>query len=78
LVETEFGSAAVTTLEAPDVGWALAQIISSDLPFDRWYRQRMEFLHGIRLAGYEQFAQKAAPPQVQELLFEWTPDVEAV
>ena len=41
LVETSFVSAAVTTLEAPDVGWALAQIITSDLPFDRWYRERM-------------------------------------
>jgi hypothetical protein len=35
----------------------------------------MEFLHGIKLAGYEQFAQKAPPPQNQELLFEWAPDI---
>ena len=75
LVETAFGSAAVTTLEAPDVGWALAQIISSDLPFDRWYRERMEFLHGINLAGYQQFARQSPPPQNQELLFEWAPDI---
>jgi hypothetical protein len=76
LVETSFVSAAVTTLEALDVGWALAQIISSDIPFDTWYRERMEFLHGISLAGYEQFAQQCRLPQNQELVFEWVPDIE--
>ncbi|MFC1960927.1 hypothetical protein ACFLYO_09470 [Chloroflexota bacterium] len=39
LVETAFGSAAVTTLEAPDVDKALGQIITSKHPFDRWYRE---------------------------------------
>ena len=74
LVETAFGSAAVTTLEAPDVAQALGQIITSDLPFDRWYRERVQELHGVNLAGYEHFPQQAPPPQNQELLFEWTSD----
>jgi hypothetical protein len=72
LVETTFGSAAVTTLEAPDVDRALGQIIASNLPFDRWYREQVRKLHSINLAGYEQFLQQTPPPPNQELTFEWT------
>jgi hypothetical protein len=71
LVETPFGSTAVTTLEAPDVGQVLGQIINSKLPFDRWYRERVLELHGINLTGYDQFILPVPPPQNQELLFEW-------
>src|SRR4030065_2687634 len=56
LVDTAFGAMAVTTLEAPDVAQALGQIIASDIPFDIWYRERLQELHGINLAGYEEFA----------------------
>jgi hypothetical protein len=72
LVETGFGATAVTTLEAPDVAQALGQIISSELPFDVWYRDKLKELHGVNLAGYEQFAQPIPLPPNQELLFEWT------
>ena len=72
LVETNFGSIAVTTLEAPDVDRALGLIIASEIPFDVWYRERLQKLHGIHLAGYEQFAQPTPIPDNQELLFEWT------
>jgi hypothetical protein len=72
LVETAFGSIAVTTLEAHDVDRALGQIIASEIPFDVWYRERLQKLHGINLAGYEQFAQPTPIPHNQELLFEWT------
>jgi hypothetical protein len=72
LVETAFGSAAITTLEAVDVGLALNQIIASDLPFDRWYRERMQELHGLNLDSYKEFLLPAPPPLRQELLFEWT------
>ena len=72
LVETTFGATAVTTLEAPDVDWALGQIIASELPFDIWYRERLLKLHGINLAGYKQFAQPTPILDDQELLFEWT------
>jgi hypothetical protein len=71
LVETAFGATAVTTLEAPDVDRALGQIIASEIPFDVWYRERLQKLHGINLAGYEQFAQPTPVPDNQELLFEW-------
>lgn len=71
LVETAFGSAAVATLEAPDVGSALGQIITSDHPFDRWYREQVRELHGVDLTAYECYTQPAPRPQTQELLFEW-------
>ena len=74
LIETAFGATAVTTLEAPDVDRALGQIIASDLPFDVWYRERLQELHGINLAGYEQFSQQRSLPHNQELLFEWAFD----
>jgi hypothetical protein len=72
LVETAFGATAVTTLEAPDVAQALGQIIISVLPFDVWYREKLQELHGVNLAGYEQFAKPTPLPPNQELLFEWT------
>ena len=71
LVVTAFGSAAITTLEANDMGLALNQIIASDFPFDRWYREQVQNLHGVNLARYEIFLQPAPPPENQELLFEW-------
>jgi len=71
LVETAFGATAVTTLEAPDVAQALGQIIASVLPFDLWYRKKLQELHGVNLAGYELFAQPTPLPPNQELLFEW-------
>lgn len=74
LVETTFGSMSLTTLEATDMGRALDQIITSDLPFDRWYRERLQELHGVNLAGYEQFSQPASLPHNQEVHFEWTLD----
>jgi len=72
LVDTAFGSTSVTTLEAPDVAQALGQIIASDFPFDAWYREQLHELHGVNLAGYEQFAQRTPLPQDQEVHFEWT------
>ena len=72
LVETSFGETSMTTLEAYDVGQALGQIITSSLPFDRWYREKILDLHGINLTGYEQFVHHEPLHQSQELLFEWT------
>ncbi len=74
LVETSFGATAVTTLEAPDVAQVLGQIIISVLPFDIWYREKLQELHGVNLAGYEPFAQPTPLPANQELLFDWTPN----
>jgi len=49
----------------------LGQIIASVLPFDIWYREQLLKLHGINLAGYEQFAQIQPLPLNQEMYFEW-------
>ncbi len=72
LVETAYGSTAVTTLEAPDIANALGQIIASTSPFDIWYRDRLKELHGIDLAGYEQFSRRGPLPLNQEVHFEWS------
>lgn len=71
LVETPYGSTAVTTLEAPSVDRVLGQIIASGHSFDVWYRERLQEMHGINLAGYEQFSQPAPLPSNQEVHFEW-------
>jgi hypothetical protein len=72
LVETAHGSAAVTTLEALDLGRVFSQIALSELPFDFWYRERLQELHGVSLTGYERFSQPAPLLPAQEVLFEWT------
>jgi hypothetical protein len=73
LVETPFGSASVTMLEAHDMRQALAEMINSDLPFESWYRKSLEELHGVSLASYQPFAPPRPPDHdhPQELLFEW-------
>jgi hypothetical protein len=71
LVETAFGAAAVTTIEAPNVGEALNQMATSDLTFDHWYREQVQELYGVSLARYEQFSPRTAPRQDPVLYFEW-------
>jgi len=74
LVETPFGSAAVTTMDAGDVGQALGEIMTSDLPFDRWYRERIQELQGVDQASYDLVSERPGLSEDQELLFEWTSD----
>ena len=74
LVETTFGSMSVTILESPDADWTLDQIISSDLPFDRWYREQMRKFHGVKLNGRDQFGQLPPLPLNEEVCFDWTLD----
>ena len=71
LMATPFGSKSVTTLEADDIDQTLSQIMTSELPFESWYRDRLAELHGASLTTYAQFAQPAQTAQAQELLFEW-------
>jgi hypothetical protein len=77
LVETTYGSTAVTTLEALDLDRALGQIISSNLSFDIWYRKQVQELYGINLTAYQQFLLPTPILHNQEVLFEWVlPDAE--
>lgn len=71
LIETPFGSTAVNTVEATDLSKAFAQIATSELPFDLWYRECLHELYGITMNSYEQFAQPTFAPVGQELVFEW-------
>jgi hypothetical protein len=74
LVETPFGSAALTTIDARDLGQALGQVMTSDLPFDRWYRERIQELQGVEQTRYGLLSERPPLAQDQELLFEWTSD----
>lgn len=78
LVETPYGSAAVTAFEAGDVSQALSGILTSSLPFDHWYRTQVQFLHGITLASYEQFSLPTPLPDHHELLFDWVRPATAI
>jgi hypothetical protein len=71
LVETAYGAMAVTTFEGSNVERALGQIVTSDLRFDVWYRNRLQEMHGIKMAGFEQFAQPVPLSENQEVYFEW-------
>jgi len=72
LMENAYGATAATTLEASDVAQALGQIFTSNLPFDVWYRKRLQELYGVELDNYEQFLKPLPFSSNQELLFEWT------
>jgi hypothetical protein len=72
LVETAFGSATITTLEADDIGLTLNQILTSDAPFDRWYREQIQDLHSVGLESYPEFLATESPYHHQEMYFEWT------
>ena len=72
LMENAYGATAATTLEASDVAQALGQIFTSNLPFDVWYRKRLQELYGVELDSYEQFLKPIPFSPNQELLFEWT------
>ena len=72
LMENAYGATAATTLEASDLAQALGQIFTSILPFDVWYRKRLQELYGVELDNYEQFLKPIPSVPNQELLFEWT------
>lgn len=71
LIETSYGATAVITFEADDLGSALDQLLISNRPFDCWYRQQLQILHGINLTSYQQFSPQMPLPDNQEMLFEW-------
>ena len=48
--ETPEGTIAVVYMEADDPEAALQTIGTSEEPFDRWFRERMEEVHGINLS----------------------------
>jgi len=71
LLKTAFGSATITTLEAADIGLTLSRLLTSDVPFDRWYREQIQALHGVGLESYPEFLATESPTHYQEKVFEW-------
>jgi hypothetical protein len=55
---------AIVSIETEDPEQVISQVATSDLPFDRWFRQQMKELHGLDVTQ-----PKAAPPK--ELIFTW-------
>lgn len=54
------GTVAVVYIEADDPGAAMAGMGSSEEPFDRWFRERIQDIFGLDLS-------QPAPPPVQTL-----------
>ena len=71
LRESPLGSVATTTLEAPDLARVLGELMLSTLPFESWYRERLQDLHGIQLTGYTPYPTAAELIQAREMLFDW-------
>jgi len=58
--ETPDGTVAVVFMEAEDVAAAMQAIAVSDDPFNKWFRDRVQDVHGIDLTS-------DSPPQAQQI-----------
>jgi len=47
LAQTRQGDASITCMEADDPQRVLTQLAASNLPFDRWFRERLREFHGL-------------------------------
>lgn len=64
LVDARRGEAVLLTIEAADLGAALAGIASSPAPFDRWFRHQLRRLHGLSFEA-------ASPPAGSRTMFDY-------
>lgn len=64
LVETLSGDLILINLEVADPEAALKALASSELPFDRWYCDQLQMLHGLNI-----FRLLAGEPR--QLMFKW-------
>jgi hypothetical protein len=64
VTQTSWGEVALVYIEAADPRDVVAKLATSDLPFDRWFRQQVLDLQGVDLR-----LPRAA--SVNELVFEW-------
>ena len=58
--QTPDGTVAVVYMEVDDIPRAMEGVASSDDPFNQWFRERVQDVHGIDL-------QSQSPPQSQQL-----------
>ena len=56
------GDVAVVVIEAPDIQTAMGALATSDEPFDTWFREHIQEVHGMDLA-------EGGPPPEQVLDF---------
>ena len=54
------GTVAVVYMEVDDIPRAMEGVASSDDPFNQWFRERVQDVHGIDL-------QSQSPPQSQQI-----------
>jgi hypothetical protein len=54
------GTVAVVFMEADDIARAMQGVASSDDPFNQWFRERVQDVHGIDLRS-------GSPPQSQQI-----------
>jgi hypothetical protein len=59
---TPGGDVAVVLIEAPDIQAAMGGLATSDEPFDKWFREHIQNVHGMDLA-------EGFPPPEQALDF---------
>lgn len=65
IAETLQAAVAIITLDTPQPEQLLGQLATSDLPFDRWFREQLLALQGVNLTGL-----------YLDLVFNWhTPEV---
>ena len=58
--QTPDGTVAVVYMEVNDIPRAMEGVASSDDPFNQWFRERVQDVHGIDL-------QSQSPPQSQQI-----------
>lgn len=64
LVPNPQGEMAVFTIEADDPAWVIAELVTSEFPFDRWFAHRL-----LNLLGMDVSKMVSGPPP--ELLLGW-------
>ncbi len=59
------GEIAIVYLEAEELAQVILQLAASDLPFDRWFRQQLQEVHGLDVTQ-----PKVVAPST-EVIFDW-------
>jgi hypothetical protein len=66
IVQTHPGELLIAYLEVEHLEQMLPTLLVSDLPFDDWFRQQCQGLHGLDVRQ-----RPAWPPKHSELIFAW-------
>ncbi len=66
IVQAYPGEMLIACLEAEHLEQVIPTLLVSDLPFDSWFRQQCQSLHGLAVRQ-----SPAWPPKGRELIFAW-------